>query len=1043
MASGRSGASLGKQLRTLFGVGTLTGLTDAELLDRSLVRDADSSESAFGVLVERHGPMVLGVCRRMLGDGHLAEDAFQATFLILARRGASIRRGSSIGGWLHRVARRTALRARKQADRRRSIENAEVDPDAVAVNLPEPVECRELKSAIDEELDRLNEGQRQAVVLCCIQGMSHEQAAGVLRWPVGTVKSRLGRGREQLRLRLTRRGLAPSVAWPLGTDLAGAKLTAYVPKALADATAKSAFQFVAGSSASGAIASAVATLANGELTTMMLGKWKAIATILISGSAVAGVAGIAVAWSSAALPNDAPKTKTAPKVERKESVSSPTLLSAHGKVVDIQGKPIAGATVYLREWTSLRTQGLRMTEYEPLFRGRSLPDVLAQTRTDAGGRFRFEDVPAPPFSEHQSQIRKSWAASPWDVVATADGHALGWTNFTKQKQKAAFTLMLPEEATIRGRVVEPGGKSVAGAKVQVSAILPLGEDGGGSTTDHSIDLNWSSVPIRAISGPDGRFVIRGLPRHMQMVLSATEAGHEPKFLNAATTDRPQPDVRDQKVHTGDLSIETKPTDHRLVGRVVFETDGKPAAKAEVLWGGMRWRETDAAGRFEFSDVPTGNFELHILARKSGSAPLDLAFEVPDGPKAIEKTFVLPRGLVVRGKVVDEANQAGIGGVELHYQNPQPLQKGRLRMPFGLSTKTEADGTFRIAVPPGRGTLRIPQLPPAYDVPRKLADGGPLSAARLEYGKSREVDGVNGQVLDDVVFALRRGETLTLRVVDLDGRPVPGALLRRRDGNHAFTPPDKADREGRFEVVGVDPNERSTIDVFHPTKNLGARFVSPAASSHDGPTAIDVKLGPLGSAEGKVLDERGEMLPEVKFRLAVNVEHPRIHGLFDSSADAVQPDGSFRFDRLVPGIEYWLDVESPGFARVENLTITPKAGETSTLPDIRLPASDRRLGGVVVDPRGKPIAGASVSVGRDASSGIAFVPSGRHFQNTDSEGRFQLNGLRRGKIEVMAYRRPEPPSHTIKNMIRVEVDAGQTDVRMVLPDANQRLQGIED
>ena len=202
---------IGNDLETLFGVGVVGRLSDAELLARFLRReDVASSEAAFAALVERHGPMVLGVCRRMLGDDHAAADAFQAVFLVLAGKAPRVRVDDSLGRWLHGVSVRVSLQARAAARaeraRVRSLEGLDpVDGSAPA----DPEGRRELRAAIDEEIARLPGRYRSAVVLCYLEGLTPEQAARRLRCPVGTVQSRLHRARERLRPALSRRGLAP------------------------------------------------------------------------------------------------------------------------------------------------------------------------------------------------------------------------------------------------------------------------------------------------------------------------------------------------------------------------------------------------------------------------------------------------------------------------------------------------------------------------------------------------------------------------------------------------------------------------------------------------------------------------------------------------------------------------------------------------------------------------------------------------------------------------------------------------------------------
>ncbi len=202
MASGPSIESL-KHLRTLFHVGAVGGLSDGQLLELFVQRrDAD----AFAALVDRHGPMVLRVCQGRLGQLHDAEDAFQATFLVLARRAPSIRKSEAVAGWLLGVAGRVAAKAWSAACRRSIFERTLGHGDDVAVDARPPEPWTELY----DELDRLPEKYRLPLVLCHLEGLTYEQAASRLGCPVRTVQTRLARGRERLRGRLTRRGLDAS-----------------------------------------------------------------------------------------------------------------------------------------------------------------------------------------------------------------------------------------------------------------------------------------------------------------------------------------------------------------------------------------------------------------------------------------------------------------------------------------------------------------------------------------------------------------------------------------------------------------------------------------------------------------------------------------------------------------------------------------------------------------------------------------------------------------------------------------------------------------
>jgi RNA polymerase sigma factor (sigma-70 family) len=237
-------------------------LPDGELLRRYL---AGREESALEALVRRHGPMVLGVCRRVLGDAHDAEDAFQATFLVFVRKAGSIRPRELVGPWLYGVATRTALKARARAARRRAREKqVDVLPEVAAPVAAAPADWRPL---LDRAVQALPAKYRLPVILCELQGRSRAEAAGLLKLPEGTLSSRLARARELLRRRLAP-DTAAGVAAVLGTAVFAQMAPAAVPAALVQSTVSAATAFAAGAAA-GASAPAAA-LAKGVLTSMRM-----------------------------------------------------------------------------------------------------------------------------------------------------------------------------------------------------------------------------------------------------------------------------------------------------------------------------------------------------------------------------------------------------------------------------------------------------------------------------------------------------------------------------------------------------------------------------------------------------------------------------------------------------------------------------------------------------------------------------------------------------------------------------------------------------
>jgi RNA polymerase sigma factor (sigma-70 family) len=250
------------------------GLSDSQLLQRFV---AHRDQTAFEALVQRHGPMVLGVCRRQLLDAHAADDAFQATFLVLVRKAATIDRPELLGNWLYGVAFRVAVKARANAARRSAHER-----QAATMPKTEPApdtDTRELREILDDELSRLPEKYRAPLVLCYLEGKTNEEAAQLIGCPLGSMSWRLARGRDLLRRRLSGRSLAfPAV---LVVPLVGqTAASAAVPITLLNATMKTAM--IGAGEAAGAIPASVAVLADEVLQAMGGAKLKALGVALLA-----------------------------------------------------------------------------------------------------------------------------------------------------------------------------------------------------------------------------------------------------------------------------------------------------------------------------------------------------------------------------------------------------------------------------------------------------------------------------------------------------------------------------------------------------------------------------------------------------------------------------------------------------------------------------------------------------------------------------------------------------------------------------------------
>lgn len=201
----RQPTSLLRRFVQLTAAETGTATPDALLLERYA---ATGDEEAFAVLLRRHVPMVTGVCRRLLRDRCDVEDAVQATFLVLARKAGTIRRSAAVGSWLHGVALRMARQLRSQATRH--VPTTGTLPDRPAVDAADAVTWGELRTVLDEELARLPATWQAPLLLCLLQGLTQEEAAQQLAWSKSTLRRRLERGRQLLRVRLERRGITLS-----------------------------------------------------------------------------------------------------------------------------------------------------------------------------------------------------------------------------------------------------------------------------------------------------------------------------------------------------------------------------------------------------------------------------------------------------------------------------------------------------------------------------------------------------------------------------------------------------------------------------------------------------------------------------------------------------------------------------------------------------------------------------------------------------------------------------------------------------------------
>ncbi len=307
--------------RRLFEGGSVVANSERQLLDRfTCSRD----ELAFEAIVARHGPMVVGVCRSVLSNPTDVDDAFQATFLVLVKKAGSLRDGDQLSPWLHGVARRVALQARALAAKRRDREPLGVDSEPLVSDAAlRQADQRELAALIHAEIDRLSTPEKSAITLCDLEGLTHQEAADQLGWPLGTVKARVSRGRERLRSRLIRRGVTLPIGLLAATLAVESSASITLSSTLLVATTRAALALAASRVLSvGLISAPVVTLTQGAVRAMIFTNIKVGAIALAASASLLVVPGV-IAYQQLALAEPAKQNNAITPGQPKDEALTP------------------------------------------------------------------------------------------------------------------------------------------------------------------------------------------------------------------------------------------------------------------------------------------------------------------------------------------------------------------------------------------------------------------------------------------------------------------------------------------------------------------------------------------------------------------------------------------------------------------------------------------------------------------------------------------------------------------------------------------------
>ena len=728
-------------LRAALSAAVAARLTDAELLQRFI----DGNEAAFEVLVKRYDSMVLGVCRRVLPTLQDAEDACQATFLVLSRKAKTGRWQASIANWLYTIARRVALNVSRTAARRSKREGRPVPPTSVSAL--DQMTGREAFAALDEELGKLAPIYREPLVLCYLQGLTRDEAAIRLGIPVATLKSQLDRGRKKLADALTKRGIVVGIGLiaVAATSSASASSPRLVELILAT---------VGGSPSPTVAALALEVTVNGVLSK---GKWLLLALVAAAVSGV-GFSSMPIAAKPHKARLEKPEQQRAKPEDKqaKQQQSESEERTIRGKVLGADGMPIEAELTVL--WL----------ESKPVTLGKSKPDGTFQVTV--------------PFKLNRQGGY---------LLAKAPGHgtdfcATGVSHLAHSMTKTAeLTLKLPREQRIGGRILDSQGKPVSAAGVVATTfsafdsdasrdahltkwatqgfqhgVAPGGDRGMWFSDRYGTNPSMRS-PYRATTDQDGRFAIPGIGAGQLVQLAVQGKGlcdKEIVLLNRTGFD---PSPINKLAHDNEIRGSSFNNKWRLYGPepvIVLETEkiirgsvtdqeGKPRAGVRVVFSRPNKGDLNPDYNSAITDKE-GHYEIRGARKHKGymvECPPDpdagllqcqgFADDTP-GYEPITIDLKCAKGVVIQGTIKKKGTNEPISAlmyVDVLANNPFVKKYPDFRHAASISSeknRTDKEGRFKVVTIPGPVILmaspvdnnqRSEFLPPVPDpeVPRLI------------------------------------------------------------------------------------------------------------------------------------------------------------------------------------------------------------------------------------------------------------------------------------------------------------------------------------
>lgn len=664
-------------------------LSDEALLEEYVHGNA---HSAITSLVHRHGPMVMGVCRRMLASTHDADDAFQATFLVLVRQAKSIRKRKSIAAWLYGVAYKVSARLRMQSATRRHRER-QADPMPTQ-NQRDEIAWQELLAVLDEELARLPEKYREPIILCHLEGKTQEQAARELGWPRSSFTSRIGRARQLLELSLRKRGIDLAPAY-LGVLLAEKAAPVTVPVALSLATVKVVTAMKTGALASAKVISARAVALSEEIGSLFLSGSKVlVATVVGSGLVLAGL-GFGQSLGGIGQDKEAAGKKPQPATKSLKEIQNPNKDSPlpanpekavngkpiQGTVVDEEGRPVQGATVVLGR-----------------IMGHARPVV---TRTDASGRFEFTGLPGDRPNGYAMMV------------------AAGKAGYAPAREPAGVPpmkdpeLILTAPVSVAGSVKDNLGQPIALARVQFGVYERRRNY---TSWGYAPDELLRGTPLEqffvASTNAEGRFEFASAPLRKELIFRASASGFGDLDTawsgSSGSKQTALPEVLRAKPAGAPVELKLLP-EAKISGRVISRVPGVGIQGLRVWVDGVSETRglqkvviTSANGEFAFEGLPQATFNVFLEAPPDSPWTARVLTDVSARRGQTAKVQLeLVHGVLVEGQVIRTDTGAAVAGVAVEARSESRPTGPAATLHQAL---TDDRGGYRMRLLPGEVTL---------------------------------------------------------------------------------------------------------------------------------------------------------------------------------------------------------------------------------------------------------------------------------------------------------------------------------------------------